>query len=192
MQAGADAIGMIFHPPSARALSLSAAAAIRTVVVPLVDVVAVLVNPERQRVLEVLEACQPTILQFHGDEPAAFCAQFGVPWIKALAVGGNGDVKAQAAAYGDQVPLLLDTFDKQSRGGSGKYFDWSLIPSSLPQPLILAGGLKPSNVTSAIAHVKPLGLFAVDVSSGVEVAKGIKDAHLIRSFISEVRRADTT
>ncbi len=195
VQAGADAIGLIFHPPSVRALSLSMAASIRAVVPPFVSVVAVLVNPEPQRVRALIEACQPSALQFHGDEPADFCAQYGVPWIKALAVRAKTDsvpdLKTQAAAYGNDATLLLDTYDKQSRGGSGRTFDWSLIPSTMAQPLILAGGLKPDNIAAAIARVKPLGLFAVDVSSGVERAKGVKDPHLMRSFINEVRDADS-
>ena len=188
VQAGADGIGLIFHQSSPRAVTLSTARAIRAALPPLVSAVAVLVNPDREQVLQVIESCRPDVLQFHGDEAPAVCEQYGLPWIKALRVRTRMELSAQIDTYRNASALLLDTFDDRRWGGSGKPFDWSLIPSAIPIPLILAGGLSPNNIASAITRVAPFG---VDVSGGVESAPGVKDPALIRSFISEVRRVES-
>ena len=179
--AGADAIGLIFHPPSPRHLTLSQAAAICRAVGPFVTTVAVMVNPEAAQVREIIEGVNPGHLQFHGEEPADFCAAFGKPYIKTLRVAPAADLpkalRETERRYGSARGILLDTHAADRYGGTGERFDWARIPGS-SMPLILAGGLTPENVAEALGEVAPFG---VDVSSGVE-SEGCKDPEKIRRF----------
>jgi phosphoribosylanthranilate isomerase len=146
--------------------------------------VALFVNPERSWVEEVLGACSIDILQFHGEESAEFCRSFRRPYLKAVRVKPGLDLSAAAAQYPDARGLLTDAFVEGAHGGTGTTFDWTLLPENLPLPLILSGGLDDSNIEQAVAAVRPA---AVDVSSGVEAAKGIKDAARMAAFISGAR-----
>jgi phosphoribosylanthranilate isomerase len=134
----------------------------------------------------VLSQVRPDVLQFHGEEPPEFCRSFGVPYLKALRVRPETDLLQSAALYVDAQGLLLDAWSETAHGGTGERFDWNLIPNDLPKPFVLAGGLKPDNVRLAVETVRP---WAVDVSSGVEASKGIKDAALIAAFMKEVKNA---
>lgn len=183
---GADAIGLVFYSQSPRAVSLREAQKIVTALPPFVTTVALFVNPSVAEVDAVLQALHPDLLQFHGHETADFCAQFGLRYLKAIPVGADTDLLQSAARYGDAAGLLLDT-PTAAFGGSGASFDWSLIPPKLAARCVLAGGLNAANVGAAIRQVRP---WAVDVSSSVEAAKGIKDAAKIAAFISEVRDID--
>jgi phosphoribosylanthranilate isomerase len=184
--AGADAIGLVFYPPSPRFLSVEKAVEIRDALPPFVQTVALFVNPDPAQVAQVLGRVKPAMLQFHGEEPPEFCAQFGLPFVKACrlrpGVDGSGYLKLfqRAAAW------LVDSYVPEY-GGVGERLDLSLVPRQLDRPLILSGGLERGNVAQAIREVKPWG---VDVSSGVETAKGIKDAAKMAAFVAEVRNAD--
>ena len=184
-RAGADAIGLVFYPPSPRCLSLERARSLRGVLPPFVTAIALFVNPAREDVERVLAEVRPDALQFHGEEPPEFCAQFGVPYIKACRVREGTDLLEYFAPYADAQGWLADAY-VEAYGGVGARFDWSLVPSLRDRPLILSGGLSMENVGEALRVVRPWG---VDVSSGVEVAKGIKDAALIEAFIAEVNNA---
>lgn len=186
-QAGADAVGLVFYAKSPRNVALEQAAAIVRALPPFVTSVALFVDPEPDWVRAVLTQVGPDLLQFHGDEPPDFCAGFGAPWIKALRVRPETDLLQSAILYGGGRGLLLDAYSPQAHGGTGHVFDWKLIPRALPVPVVLAGGLEPGNVAAAIRQVRP---WAVDVSSGVEAAKGIKDAAKVAALISEVRNVD--
>lgn len=188
-EAGADALGLVFAPRSPRCLTPERGAELAAALPPFVSLVALFVDPEPALVEAVLRAVRPDLLQFHGDEAADFCAGFGVPWIKALRVRPETDLLQCAAAYAGTRGLLLDAYAADAHGGTGRRFDWGLIPAELPLPLILAGGLAPENVGEAIRRVRP---WAVDVSSGVEAAKGIKDPALIGAFMKEVGNADVS
>jgi len=181
--AGADAIGLVFYPPSPRYLDLTQAEAMARSVPPFITTVALFVNAEPAVVRETLAAVPIHLLQFHGDEDEAYCRQFDRPYIKAARVVPGMDLVQYAAEFPSAQAILLDAF-VEGFGGGGKVFDWSLIPASLGKPIILSGGLDAANVGEAIARVRPA---AVDVSSGVEAAKGIKDAEKIHSFIAAVR-----
>ena len=184
---GADAIGLVFYPPSPRAVSIAQAQAITAALPPFVTTVALFVNPERAEVEAVLRGVRPDLLQFHGHETADFCGQFGRRYLKALPVKAGSDLLQSAAAYPDAAGLLLDT-PTEAFGGCGEPFDWSLIPAEIAARCVLAGGLNVANIAAAIRQVRP---WAVDVSSGVETdKKGIKDAAKIAAFIKEVRNAD--
>lgn len=186
--AGADAIGLVFHGPSPRNVSMARAAAICAALPPFVTRVALFVNPEPNQVEAVLREVRPDVLQFHGEESPAFCRAFGVPYIKAARVKPGVDLLQFAALHAEAQGLLLDAWSEAAHGGTGERFDWGLIPPDLPRPVVLAGGLHPGNVAQAIRAVRP---WAVDVSSGVEAAlKGIKDTAKIAAFIEEVRHAD--
>ena len=187
--AGANAIGLVFYPPSPRAVSIDDAAKIVKVLAPQVEAVALLVNATASEVKKIMAEVRPTILQFHGDEDAAFCAQFGLPYWKAIRVNPSSDLLNLAQQFSTAQRLLLDADagEKGLFGGTGESFDYSLIPATLRATIILSGGLNPANVANAINTVKPWG---VDVSSGVEVIKGVKDAKLIQQFMNEVSRAD--
>jgi phosphoribosylanthranilate isomerase len=185
--AGAHAIGFVFHPRSPRYLAPRRAAEIALTLPPFVSTVGVFVDPPREFVLEVLSAVQLGLLQFHGDEDPAFCGQFSVPYIKGVRVRPGIDLLQCASDFRDARGMLLDAFVEGNHGGTGKAFDWSLIPPSLPLPVVLSGGLDAGNVADAIRRVRP---WAVDVSSGVEVQKGIKDAARIAAFMQGVRNAD--
>ncbi len=190
--AGADAIGLIFHPPSRRCVGLDSAAAMVAAIGPWVASVAVLVNPSAAQVRAILAQVNPTCLQFHGDEPADFCAAFGVPYIKALRVTPGttaADLLAQETAYAARPHrasgILLDA-DAAAYGGAGMAFDWRLAQYGGDLPLLLAGGLGPENVATAVAQTRPYG---VDVSTGVET-DGAKDIAKIRRFCLAVAQYD--
>lgn len=187
--AGADALGFVFYPPSPRYVTPQRAARLVARVPAFVSTVGLFVNAPPDDVAAVL-ACVPLAqLQFHGDEDALYCAGFCRPWIKAARVRPGFDLleygRTFAAAPGI-AGLLLDAH-VEGYGGGGKTFDWSLIPAGLPLPVILSGGLHPGNVSEAVRRVRP---WAVDVSSGVEQAKGLKDVRKITEFIAGVRNAD--
>lgn len=185
-EAGADAIGLVFYGKSPRAVSVQQARAIVAALPPFVTTVGLFVNASRCELNEILDAVPLDALQFHGDEQPADCEGFHRRWYKALRVKAGDDIRAQAARYVGASAILLDTFVAGVPGGTGEIFDWSLIPADLPKPLILAGGLTPGNVRQAIAEVRP---FAVDVSGGVELSKGIKDAASVHEFVRQVRAA---
>jgi phosphoribosylanthranilate isomerase len=181
---GADAIGLVFYPPSPRAVAVEQAQLIVRHAPPFVTVTALFVNPtvtEVQAVLTQIPAI--SLLQFHGDESAAFCRQFGRAYIKALPMRDDVDLAQQASIYDDALGLLVDTYKPGIPGGSGESFDWHRLPQSLSKPLILAGGLTPDNVAEAIKQVAP---YAVDVSGGVEASKGIKDNAKMLDFMKAV------
>ncbi len=186
-RAGADAIGLVFYARSPRNVSPAQAAGIGAALPPFVSRVALFVNPERGEVEAVLRQARPDVLQFHGEEPPGFCRAFGVPYLKAARVKPGVDLLQFAALYADAQGLLLDAWSEGAHGGTGERFDWALIPPDLPRPVVLAGGLHPGNVAQAIRAVRP---WAVDVSSGVEAAKGIKDPAKIAAFIEEVNHAE--
>jgi len=182
--AGADALGFVFYEKSPRHLTIAAAAALVRELPPFVQAVGLFVNAEPAFIESVLQDVPLDLLQFHGDETAADCARFGRPYIKAVRVNRDTDLLKCAADFDAARGLLLDAFVPGVPGGTGERFDWSLIPANLPKPVILSGGLAPDNVAEAIQHVRP---WAVDVSSGVEAAKGIKDAHKIAQFIAKAK-----
>ncbi len=184
---GAHAIGFVFYDRSPRFIDPPRAAAIARAVPPFVTCVGLFVNPESAWVREVLGGVSLQLLQFHGDEPPEFCARFGLPYIKAARVRPELDLLEYSACYREARGLLLDAYRPGVPGGTGERFDWSLVPQGLPLPVILSGGLTPENVAEAIQVVRP---WAVDVSSGVEAHKGIKDAAKIAAFIERVRNAD--
>lgn len=183
---GADALGLIFWPSSPRFIAPADARAIVRAVGPFVATVGVFVNPAAQEVTNAIESSGVSTLQFHGEEEPEFCAAFGRPFLKAFKVGQGGDLIKSVQRYGSATGWLFDAFDPRLVGGTGEAFDWSLIPDKLSRPLVLSGGLHAGNVGEAIRRVRP---FAVDVSSGVEAGKGIKDAAKIAAFIEGVRNA---
>ena len=190
--AGADAIGLIFYPPSPRVVTIEQAASISAVLPPFVSTVALFVNASVQEIEGVIRHLRPSILQFHGDEDAAFCTQFGVPFIKAGRVGETmrpADLLEYADEFKTARAVLLDTLARGLYGGSGESFDWKLIPTEMRRRVLLSGGLHPENVSGAIHLIRP---WAVDVSSGVEASKGVKDHAKIHKFIEEVRNADAS
>jgi phosphoribosylanthranilate isomerase len=184
--AGADAIGLVFYAKSPRNVALDQAAAIARALPPFVSSVALFVNPTPAEVDAVLQKVRPDVLQFHGEESPEFCRSFGVPYLKAARVRPDSDLLQFAASFADAQGFLLDAWSEAGHGGTGERFDWNLIPANLPKPLILAGGLTPENVRLAIETVHP---WAVDVSSGIEQSKGIKDAARIAAFMKEVENA---
>ena len=186
--AGADAIGLVFYPPSPRAVTLSQAQQIVAALPPLVTVVALFVDESASEVGRLVAELPIDLLQFHGQESPGYCRQFGRPWMKALRVREGADITGASAAYAGARAVLLDTWQPGVPGGTGKTFDWQLARAEIPLPLVLAGGLNPHNVGAAVAQVGPA---AVDVSGGVESSPGIKDAGLIQDFVAAVRRADT-
>ncbi len=181
---GVDAIGLVFYAPSPRHVTIAQAQAIIAALPPFVSVVALFVNPTVDDVQQVLAACAIDILQFHGEETPAFCRSFQRPYLKAVRVRPGMDLVAYAANYHDARGLLTDAFVEGAHGGTGAVFDWTLIPPSLPLPLILSGGLDAANVADAVRRVKPA---AVDVSSGVEAGKGIKHPERVAAFLAAVR-----
>jgi phosphoribosylanthranilate isomerase len=183
---GADAIGLVFYPPSPRYLSVERGVEIRDALPPFVQAVALFVNPDAAQVAQVIGRVHPAMLQFHGEESPEFCAQFGVPYIKACRVKPGVDLLEYLRPFSRAAAWLFDSYVPEY-GGVGESFDWSLVPAAGDHPLILSGGLARDNVADAIRRVRPWG---VDVSSGVESAKGIKDAAKIAAFIAEVRNAD--
>jgi phosphoribosylanthranilate isomerase len=181
---GADAIGLVFYARSPRNIDIARASQICRELPAFVTTVALFKDADAATISTVLDAVPIDLLQFHGSEPASFCNQFSRPWIKALGMAqASENLVVEAEQYRDARGLLLDSHAPGEDGGSGQRFDWSTIPP-LPKPLILAGGLRVDNVAEAVKIVKP---WAVDVSSGVESEKGIKDAALIAAFMQTVR-----
>lgn len=184
---GADAIGLVFYERSPRHVDIARAAQLAAVLPPFVTIVGLFVDAEPSFVRDVLAAVPLDLLQFHGDETPEYCAQFGRPYLKAIRVKSGVDLLQCAARFSTAKALLLDAYVAGVPGGTGATFDWDLIPRQLPLPVILSGGLGPENVAAAVERVRP---YAVDVSSGVEAAKGIKDAAKVAAFINEVKRID--
>ncbi len=185
---GTDAIGLVFWPQSARTVMPARAREIVAALPPFVSSVGVYVDPEAEWVEQTASVAGLNLLQFHGDESPEFCSQFSLPYIKAVRVKAGVDLLQYATRYSSARGLLLDTYVEGTPGGTGDAFNWGLIPQRLPLPLILSGGLHPGNVTTAIKQVQP---WAVDVSSGVEAAKGIKDAEKIAAFMQGVRNSES-
>lgn len=183
---GADAIGLVFYPQSPRYVTPEQAAAIASKIPAFVSIVGLFVDADAAKIKQVLSKVRLDLLQFHGDEPPAQCRQFSIPYMKAVRVKTDTNLVQYAAEYADAKALLLDAFAEGVPGGTGQVFDWTLIPQNLALPLVLAGGLNAENVGQAISHVKP---YAVDVSGGVEVSKGIKDAAKIAAFMQGVSNA---
>lgn len=186
VNAGADAVGFVFYPPSPRFLAAEAAALLARQVPPFVTRVGLFVNAEPATVRETLTQVPIDLLQFHGDEDRHYCGQFGRPYIKAARVRPGLDLLEFARAFPTAQGLLLDAW-VEAYGGAGQSFDWSLIPENLPLPMVLSGGLHADNVVEAVVKTRP---WAVDVSSGVEFSKGIKDVAKIAAFVAAVRMAD--
>lgn len=184
---GVDAIGLVFYKKSPRFVTLEQAAVISKKLPAFVTAVALFKDAEEEEVRQVLAEVPIDLLQFHGSESAEFCRQFGKPYIKALGMAGESSVPKQVEEYHDARGLLLDGHAPGADGGTGKSFEWNMIPDDLGYPLILAGGLDVSNVAEAIRIVRP---YAVDVSSGVESKKGIKDAAKVTAFMNNVRQAN--
>jgi phosphoribosylanthranilate isomerase len=184
--AGADALGFVFYPQSPRAVTMEQARTIIAALPPFVTTVGLFVNADRAELNKLLELLPLDLLQFHGDETANDCAGYSRPYIKALRVKPDDDIAQLVAPYMQASGILLDTFVPGVPGGTGATFDWSLVPHNLAKPIILAGGLTAQNVAAAIAQVQP---YAVDVSGGVEAAKGIKDGAKVEAFLRAVRCA---
>jgi phosphoribosylanthranilate isomerase len=184
--AGADALGFVFYPPSPRYVTPQRAAELVRRVPPFVEIVGLFVNEAPTVVHATCAALPISLLQFHGDEDAAYCHQFSRPYLRAARVRPGLDLVEFARSFPDARGLLLDAF-VEGYGGGGQVFDWALIPPKLPGFLVLSGGLTAANVGEAIERVRPV---AVDVSSGVETGKGIKDHTKIAAFVAAVRKAD--
>jgi len=186
-QCGVDSIGLVFHQQSPRFLDLEIAAQIRQQIPAFVPVTALLMDESNDWIRQVIDKVKPDCLQFHGNESAGSCESWSLPYIKAIPMGSVEDPNAFAKEFTSAQGFLLDSNVAGRQGGSGDTFDWSKIPSTFQYPLILAGGLTPQNVAQAVSQVNP---WAVDVSSGVEKLKAVKDAGLIRQFCKEVFRVD--
>lgn len=186
---GVDAIGFVFAERSKRRVSPAQAATLRAALDPFAAAVALFMDNDAAMVREVVDAVRPTLLQFHGDEDDASCASFGLPYLKAVAMGGDAAVDADALIHRwpRAAGFLFDSHAAGQAGGSGHAFDWSRLPRDCPRPWLLAGGLHPDNVFDAI---RATGCWGVDVSSGIESAPGEKDAVKMRRFVADVRRAD--
>ena len=180
---GADAIGLVFYPPSPRAVAIGQARSIVAVMPPFVTIVALFVNPAPEDVEAVLRSVPTDLLQFHGSEPAADCLRFGRPYIKAIRMHKNVSITDSVCESASARALLLDTYQDGVPGGTGACFDWSTIPDEVEKRIVLAGGLTAQNVGDAIRQVRP---YAVDVSGGVEASKGVKDPDKVAAFIREV------
>jgi phosphoribosylanthranilate isomerase len=185
-EAGADAIGLNFHEPSPRSVSVATAARICAALPPYVTIVGLFVNASPELVREVLDEVPLDLLQFHGDESPAECESHGRPWMRAVRVGEGTDLLKYAAEFKGARALLLDAEVAGEFGGTGVSFDWARVPRPFPLPIVLSGGLTPDNVGEAMAKVRP---WAVDVSSGVEVSRGVKDCARIEAFLRSVRNA---
>ena len=184
VRCGADALGLVFYPDSPRFVSVEQARSIVAAVAPFVTVVGLFVNADPAQVRDVMKGLPLGLLQFHGQEANADCTAYGLPFIKSIAMHEGTDSRAVMKAYPDAAGFLLDAWQPQTHGGSGVSFDWRQAPENPPAPLILAGGLTPENISTAIKSVNP---YAVDVSSGVESAKGIKSADKMLAFMKGVR-----
>lgn len=186
---GADAVGLVFYSPSPRHVDIERARAVVAALPPFVSTVGLFVDADPEQVREVLTRTRIDLLQFHGDETPDYCAAFGRAYIKAVRMKPETDLARVARDYGAAAGLLLDADDPQAKGGTGRGFDWALAEtlSAFALPVILAGGLNPSNVGEGLRRLRPYG---VDVSSGVEAAKGVKDANKMAAFINEVQQFD--
>ncbi|MBL4702806.1 MAG: phosphoribosylanthranilate isomerase [Phycisphaeraceae bacterium] len=182
---GVDAVGIVFCPSSPRAVNVQQACALIDRCTPFVTCVGLFMNQDAGTINQIMQEVSIDMLQFHGEESADFCASFGLPYLKSVAMGSE-TLSVSELDYPTASALLLDSNELGQAGGSGKQFDWKKIPS-IEQPVILAGGLEANNVTAAIKQVRP---FAVDVSSGIEKAKGIKDIKKMKEFVNSVRVAD--
>lgn len=183
---GVDALGLVFYEASPRHVSLNVAHEIVAALPPFVASVGLFVDAEHAWVEGVLRTLPLDLLQFHGDEPPEYCRSFGRPYIKAVRVKPGVDLVEYADRYADARGLLCDTYSPAAHGGTGESFDWNLLPAELPLPLILSGGLNPANVAQAVRQTRP---WAVDVSSGVERERGVKDLALAGRFVAAVRQA---
>jgi len=187
VDSGADAVGLVFYAPSPRSIDVEQARAIASAIPPFVSVVGLFVDPTAELVQSVLRRCPLSLLQFHGDETPDFCSGFGLPYIKAARVRQGADLVQYLSRYQAAQGWLLDAYNDRLYGGTGEAFDWKLIPHDLARPVVLSGGLTPENVGAAVRQVRP---WAVDVSSGVEASKGVKDAAKIAAFITGVKNED--
>jgi len=185
---GADAIGLIFYRPSPRYVTPEQARKIVEAAPPFVSTVAVFVNPAGEEVEDVIRESGVKLLQFHGDEAPEFCSGFSRPYIKAARLRPGLDLIKYLSPHAGAKAWMLDAYHEDLWGGTGGVFDWSLVPRDAAKPVILSGGLTADNVGNAIRRVRP---YAVDVSTGVEASKGIKDAAKIAAFIGAVRREDS-
>ena len=186
VDAGADAVGFVFHPESPRCLTVERAAELADALPPYVTPVGLFVNADPEDIDAALDAIPTLLLQFHGDESPDDCALFGRPYLRAARMTPELDLLDFARRFGEAQGLLLDAH-VEGFGGGGKAFDWSLVPAGVPHPLVLSGGLRAENVVAGIQQLRP---WAVDVSSGVESSRGVKDAAAIRRFCDAVREAD--
>jgi phosphoribosylanthranilate isomerase len=186
---GVDAIGLVFYPLSPRAVEVEQARQIAQALPPFVTTVGLFVDAEPAAIEAVLRRVPLDLIQFHGAETPADCERFGRPYIKAIRMREGVDLQREAERFQTARGLLVDAYDPNRPGGTGQRCDWDRIPKDLPKPLILAGGLEPENVRAAIAQVQP---WAVDVSSGVESAKGVKDYAKMAAFLREVRDGYST
>lgn len=185
---GADAIGLVFYAKSPRAVTVEEALGVVRGLPPFVTVVGLFVDPDEPEVRRVLDRVPLDLLQFHGDEPQDACAGFGRPWIKAIRMREGVDLRAERERYAGASGILVDTYQPGVAGGTGRRFDWGLVPGDMVGEIILAGGLTPENVAAAVRQLRP---YAVDVSGGVELAKGVKDPAKMTAFMREVRHGDT-
>lgn len=183
---GADAIGLVFYPPSPRYVTPAQAAEIVNALPAFITLVALFVDASRADVEAVLSQVNIDLIQFHGQETADECRQYGKSYMKAIRVKSDTNLVQYMTEYSDAKALLLDTYAEGVPGGTGQVFDWTVIPKNLSKPIVLAGGLDAENVEQAIRQVKP---YAVDVSGGVEFKKGIKDAAKIAAFMRGVSNA---
>jgi phosphoribosylanthranilate isomerase len=186
-QLGVDAIGLVFYPPSPRNVDIDQAIRIVNALPAFISVVALFVDEQEARIHEVLDQVPIDCLQFHGDEPAKACRLYGKRYMKAVRMQEGIDIPALARQYHDAAGLLLDAYHPGAKGGTGSQFDWNRIPEHCALPVVLAGGLDSDNARLAIQTVKP---YALDVSSGVEEKKGIKNALKMAAFIREVNEGD--
>ena len=184
---GVDAIGLVFYPPSPRHVEIEQAIKIVNALPAFTSVVALFVDEQEARIREVLARVSIDCLQFHGDEPAEACRIYGKRYIKAVRMQDGIDIGALALHYHDAAGLLLDAYHPGAKGGTGSQFDWELIPRQCTLPVILAGGLDETNAKQAVQTVRP---YALDVSSGVEAEKGVKDSLKMAAFIKQVNEGD--
>ncbi len=182
---GADALGFVFYSASPRAIDIQKAVNIAQSLPPFVSLVGLFVDADSAYVHQVIAEVPLHLLQFHGDETPGYCEQFRRPYIKALRMKPEMDVLSQAELFCSAQGLLLDAYKKGVAGGTGESFDWHRIPVNCPKPIILAGGLTPDNVATAVSIAKP---YAVDVSSGVELSPGLKDRKKVEDFIKNVSK----
>jgi phosphoribosylanthranilate isomerase len=187
IEAGADALGFVFFEGSPRFIAPKEASHITNNISPFINMIALFVNASNDYVSQVITDTHIDVLQFHGDEDEAFCSSFNKPYLKAVRMQESTDLNQIADDYSTASGLLLDAFDKEQYGGTGHSFDWALSPKNIKLPVILAGGLNHTNVYEAITQTQP---YAVDVSSGVEISKGVKNHQLLKQFMQEVKRAD--